>query len=160
MAKIFYVTETTTEYTTFNFFKTEREALKYGKSQLADFRMKKDTFEDDLYDKDNDKRFGGEWINTPSGLLVSYQKDRAYIQSADNEEARKFIKDEVGSDGIALFFDKFKKGMYCTFNSNSVEGKGFKWEWDGDEINESEELPKNAKFYVGMSIADKFKALM
>ena len=146
MPKIFYVTETTTEYTAFNFFKTEREALKYGKSQLADFRMKKDTFEDDLYDKDNDKRFGGEWIYTPpGGLLISYQEDRAYIQSADDEEARKFIKDEVGSNGIALFFDKFRKGMHCTFNGNSVEGKGFKWEWDGNKINEKTQIKNKIK---------------
>ena len=27
-------------------------------------------------------------------------------------------------------------------------------------VNESEELPKTVKLYVGMSIADKFKALM
>ena len=136
MAKIFYVTEKTSDYTTAHFFKTEKEALKYGKSQFPDFEMKKDRFEDDLqYD---DKQVGGDWVNTPSGILFSYQEDRAYIQSSDDEEARKFIKKEIGSDGTALFFDKFRKGMYGTLgDGNGVDGRGFKWEWDGDEINES-----------------------
>ena len=136
MAKVFYVTETAADYITAHFFKTEKEALNYGKSQLTDFEMKDDMWGDDLHDEDNDTWFGGTWINTQSGILFSFEEGRAYIQSLDDEEARKYVKNEVGSDGAAMFFDKFKKGMYG-YLGNGADGKGFKWEWDGDEINES-----------------------
>tara|TARA_B110000908_G_scaffold19794_1_gene22347 strand:+ start:1384 stop:2217 length:834 start_codon:yes stop_codon:yes gene_type:complete len=135
MAKVFYVTEKTADYITAHFFKTEKEALKYGKSQLTDFEMKDDMWGDDLHDEDNDTWFGGTWINTQSGILFSFEEGRAYIQSLDDEEARKYVKNEVGSDGAAMFFDKFRKGMYG-YLGNGADGKGFKWEWDGDEINE------------------------
>tara|TARA_B110000238_G_scaffold176001_1_gene196767 strand:- start:3329 stop:4222 length:894 start_codon:yes stop_codon:yes gene_type:complete len=137
MAKIFYVTEKTDDYTTAHFFKTEKEALAYGISEWSDFDMFGDPdSEDDSYDKDNDVWFEGDWINTPSGILFSFEEGRAYLQSSDDEEARKYVKKEVGSDGAAIFFDKFKKGMYG-YLGNGADGKGFKWEWDGDEINES-----------------------
>ena len=136
MAKVFYVTETAADYITAHFFKTEKEALNYGKSQLTDFEMKDDMWGDDLHDEENDTWFGGTWINTQSGILFSFEEGRAYIQSSDDEEARKYVKNEVGSDGAAMFFDKFKKGMYG-YLGNGADGKGFKWEWDGDEINES-----------------------
>ena len=137
MAKIFYVTEKTDDYTTAHFFKTEKEALAYGISEWSDFDMFGDPdSEDDSYDKDNDAWFEGDWINTPSGILFSFEEGRAYLQSSDDEEARKYVKKEVGSDGAAIFFDKFKKGMYG-YLGNGADGKGFKWEWDGDEINES-----------------------
>ena len=137
MAKIFYVTEKTPDHITAHFFKTEKEALAYGISEWSDFDMFGDPdSEDDSYDKDNDVWFEGDWINTPSGILFSFEEGRAYLQSSDDEEARKYVKKEVGSDGAAIFFDKFKKGMYG-YLGNGADGKGFKWEWDGDEINES-----------------------
>jgi len=137
MAKIFYVTEKTPDHITAHFFKTEKEALAYGISEWSDFDMFGDPdSEDDSYDKDNDTWFEGDWINTPSGILFSFEEGRAYLQSSDDEEARKYVKKEVGSDGAAIFFDKFKKGMYG-YLGNGADGKGFKWEWDGDEINES-----------------------
>ena len=137
MAKIFYVTEKTPDFTLAHFFKTEKEALAYGISEWSDFDMFGDPdSEDDSYDKDNDVWFEGDWINTPSGILFSFEEGRAYLQSSDDEEARKYVKKEVGSDGAAIFFDKFKKGMYG-YLGNGADGKGFKWEWDGDEINES-----------------------
>ena len=137
MAKIFYVTEKTDDYTQAHFFKTEKEALAYGISEWADFDMFGDPdSEDDSYDEDNDTWFEGDFINTPSGILFSFEEGRAYLQSSDDDEARKYVKKEVGSDGAAIFFDKFKKGMYG-YLGNGADGKGFKWEWDGDEINES-----------------------
>ena len=39
MAKIFYVTENTPDYARVNFFKTEKEALEYGISELPQFDM-------------------------------------------------------------------------------------------------------------------------
>ena len=136
MAKIFYVTETAADYITAHFFKTEKEALKYGKSQLTDFEMMDDMWGDGFHDEENDTWFVGESINTQSGILFSFEEGSAYIQSADDEEAREYVKNEVGSDGAAMFFDKFRKGMYG-YLGNGADGKGFKWEWDGDEINES-----------------------
>ena len=133
MAKIFYVTEKTDDYTQAHFFKTEKEALAYGISEWADFDMFGDPdSEDDSYDEDNDTWFEGDFINTPSGILFSFEEGRAYLQSSDDDEARKYVKKEVGSDGAAIFFDKFKKGMYG-YLGNGADGKGFKWEWDGDE---------------------------
>ena len=137
MAKIFYVTEKTPDHITAHFFKTEKEALAYGISEWSDFDMFGDPdSEDDSYDKDNDVWFEGDWINTPSGILFSFEEGRAYLQSSDDEEARKYVKKEVGSDGAAIFFDKFKKGMYG-YLGNGADGKGFKWDWDGGSFNES-----------------------
>ena len=138
MAKIFYVTEKTDDYTQAHFFKTEKEALAYGISEWSDFDMFGDPdSEDDSYDEDNDTWFEGESITTPSGILFSFEDGRAYLQSSDDDEARKYVKKEVGSDGAAIFFEKFRKGMFG-YLGNGADGKGFKWEWDGDEINESE----------------------
>jgi len=137
MAKIFYVTEKTDDYTQAHFFKTEKEALAYGISEWSDFDMFGDPdSEEDSYDEDNDTWFEGDFINTPSGILFSFEEGRAYLQSSDDDEARKYVKKEVGSDGAAMFFEKFRKGMYG-YLGNGADGKGFKWEWDGDEINES-----------------------
>jgi hypothetical protein len=138
MAKIFYVTEKTDDYTQAHFFKTEKEALAYGISEWADFDMFGDPDdEEDSYDEDNDTWFEGESITTPSGILFSFEDGRAYLQSSDDDEARKYVKKEVGSDGAAIFFEKFRKGMFG-YLGNGADGKGFKWEWDGSEINESE----------------------
>ena len=74
MAKIFYVTEKTNDYTQAHFFKTEKEALAYGISEWSDFDMFGDPdSEEDSYDEDNDTWFEGDFINTPSGILFSFE---------------------------------------------------------------------------------------
>jgi hypothetical protein len=40
------------------------------------------------------------------------------------------------SDGAAIFFDGFTKGMYG-YLGNGADGKGRKWDWDGGRFNES-----------------------
>ena len=130
MAKIFYVTENTPDYAQCHFFKTEKEALEYGISQLPQFDM----FDEPMNDEEAD---GEEWYTGASltfkkGILFSFEEGEAYIQPMDEDEARKYCNDENSS---AMFFDGFKKGMYG-YLGNGVDGRGFKWEWDGDEINE------------------------
>ncbi len=142
MAKIFYVTETGNDNTTAHFFKTEKEALNYGKSQVKDFEMKQDMWGDGFHDEENDIWFGGEWINTRYGILMSWEEDRVYIQSADDEEARKFIRSSKhDKKGSAIFFDSFKKGMYGILG-NRTEGKGYTWTFEDGEVNESKTIMK------------------
>jgi hypothetical protein len=142
MAKIFYVTETGDDYTTAHFFKTETEALKYGKSKVKDFEMKQDMWSDGYHDKENDTWFGGEWINTQYGILMSWEEDRVYIQSADDEEARKFLRSlKHDKKGSAFFFDSFKKGMYGSLGNDFAEGEGYTWKNHKKKyINESKTM--------------------
>ena len=137
MAKIFYVRERSGDYTQVNFFKTEKEALSYGISQWPDFDMFGDAEdEDDSYDGDDDAWWVGDSIDFKNGVLFSFEEGMVYVKEMNEDTARQYVKEEVGEDGAAMFFDKFRKGMYG-YLGNGADGKGFKWEWDGDEINES-----------------------
>ena len=149
MAKVFYVTETANDYSTAHFFKTEKEALKYGKSKVKDFNMKQDMWGDGFHDEENDTWFGGEWINTQYGILMSWEEDRVYIQSADDEEARKFIRSSRhDKQGSAIFFDSFKKGMHGSLGNDFAEGEGYTWKHHRKEyIKESKTIMKHIKLF-------------
>lgn len=136
----FYVSEQNSEYTQINFFKTEKEALKYGISQWPDFDMFGDPDDkEDSYDEDNDTWWEGEDIDPRGdGILISWEEDRVYIQSADDEEARKFLRSsEHWKRGSAIFFDSFKKGMYGILGNRTIEGKGYTWTFEKGKVNES-----------------------
>ena len=142
MARIFYVSEKNrdSEYTQINFFKTEKEALRYGISQWPDFDMFGDPdSKEDSYDEDNDTWWEGESIELRGdGLLMSWEEDRVYLQSADDEEARKFVKSSKHwKRGSAIFFDSFKRGMYGILGNRTIEGKGYTWTFENGKVNES-----------------------
>ena len=157
MAKVFYVTETANDYSTAHFFKTEKEALKYGKSKVKDFNMKQDMWGGGFHDEENDTWFGGEWINTQYGILMSWEEDRVYIQSADDEEARKFIRSSRhDKQGSAIFFDSFKKGMHGSLGNDFAEGEGYTWKHHRKEyIKESKTIMKHVRLFEQF-IAEKF----
>lgn len=137
MAKIFYVRERSGDYAQMNFFKTEKEALAYGISQWSGFDMYGDPDDEgDSYDEDNDAWFEGDSINTRSGILFFLEEDGVYLEEFDEAGAREYVQDELGDDGAAIFFDGFKKGMYG-YLGNGADGKHYKWDWDGMDINES-----------------------
>ena len=137
MAKIFYVREKSDDYAQINFFKTEKEALAYGISEWSSFDMFGDPDdEEDSYDEDNDVWFEGDSINTKSGILFSFEEGSVYLQAMDEADARQYVQDEVGEYGAAIFFEGFKKGMYG-YLGNGADGKHYKWDWDGMDINES-----------------------
>jgi len=137
MAKIFYVRERSGDYAQVNFFKTEKEALNYGISEWPDFDMFGDEEdEDDSYDMDNDTWWVGDSIDFKKGILFSFEEGMVYVQGMDEDSAREYVKEEVGEYGAAMFFDSFRKGMYG-YLGNGADGRGFKWEWDGIDLNES-----------------------
>ena len=101
MPKIYYVSDDNKGITKINFFKTEKEAQKHGRSK---------------------------WINTQYGLFMTWEEDLIYLQSADDEEARKFIRSlNHDKQGSAIFFDSFKKGMYGSLGNDFVEAEGHTW---------------------------------
>jgi|TARA_B100000767_G_scaffold255675_1_gene262031 hypothetical protein len=137
MAKTFYVKEKSGDYTKIHFFKSEKEALKYGISEWPDFDMYGDPDdEDDSYDDDNDAWFVGSSIDFKKGVLFSFEEGMSHVREMDEDAAREYVKEEVGDYGAAIFFDSFKKGMYG-YLGNGADGKGYKWDWDGNGINES-----------------------
>lgn len=138
MAKIFYVRERSGDYAQMNFFKTEKEALAYGISQWSGFDMFGDPDDEgDSYDEDNDAWFEGDSINTRSGILFFFEEGSVYLEEFDDAGAREYVQDELGENGAAIFFDGFKKGMYG-YLGNGADGKFYKWDWDGMDINESQ----------------------
>ncbi|NND24135.1 MAG: hypothetical protein HKN86_05510 [Acidimicrobiia bacterium] len=146
MAKIFYVRERSGDYTQINFFKTEKEALEYGISEWPDFDMFGDEEdEDDAYDEDNDAWWVGDSIDIKKGVLFSFEEGTVYVQEMDEDSAREYVKEEVGEYGAAMFFDKFRKGMYG-YLGNGADGRGFKWEFDGEDINENNSLSISKTF--------------
>ena len=112
MPQIYYTREETKGINKLNFFKTEKEAQKHGRSN---------------------------WVNTQYGLLMTWEEDRIYLQSADDEEARKFIRSSKhDKQGSAIFFDSFKKGMHGSLGNDFAEGEGYTWKHHRKEyINES-----------------------
>ena len=154
MERIFYVSEKNSEYTQINFFKTEKEALKYGISEWPDFDMFGDPDDkEDSYDEDNDTWWEGESIDPRGdGLLISWEEDRVYIQSADDEEARKFVRSSKHwGRGSAIFFDSFKKGMYGILGNRTIEGKGYTWTFEKGKVNESYTKMKHLQTFENYS---------
>ena len=163
MARIFYVSEKNKDrdYTQINFFKTEKEALKYGISEWPDFDMFGDPDDkEDSYDADNDTWWEGEDIDLRGdGLLMSWEEDRVYIQTADDEEARKFLRSSKHwKRGSAIFFDSFKKGMYGILGNRTIEGKGYTWTFENGKVNENNSLSISKTFSFNAFINEKHVA--
>jgi hypothetical protein len=82
-------------------------------------------------------------------MIARYKK---LIDGTDDEEKKKKYQDKI---------DKLSKTEESKFLDPDfiavLEAELLAFE---NSINESEELPKKVKLYVGMSIADRFKALM
>jgi hypothetical protein len=133
MAKIFYVTESAPDYSQVNFFKTEKEALEYGISQLPQFDMYGDPMNDE--EADGEEWYKGDSLTFKKGILFSTEEDVDYVQAIEDAEAREYAKG-LGEYGGAIFFEGFQKGMYG-YLGRGTAGKGIKWDWDGYDINES-----------------------
>jgi len=137
MAKIFYVTENAPDYAQVNFFKTEKEALEFGNSQIPNFEMRQEPMNDE--EADGEEWFYGAELTFKKGILFSYEEAEVYVQEMDEDEAREYVEEEVGENGGAIFFNGFTKGMYGYLGS-AADGKGYKWDWDGADINESNKI--------------------
>lgn len=134
MAKIYYVTENAPDYAQVNFFKTEKEALEYGISELPNFEMGDEPMNDE--EADGEEYYQGDSLTFKKGILFSYEDAEVYVQEMDEDKAREYVEEEVGEYGSAIFFDGFKRGMYGYLGS-AAAGKDYKWDWDGADINES-----------------------
>lgn len=134
MAKIYYVTENAPDGAHVNFFKTEKEALEYGISEVPNFKMGNEPMNDE--EADGEEWYQGDSLTFKKGILFSYEDAEVYVQEMDEDEAREYVEEEVGEYGSAIFFDGFKRGMYGYLGS-AAAGKDYKWDWDGASINES-----------------------
>jgi len=87
--------------------------------------------------------------NSKEDMIARYKK---LVDGTDDEEKKKKYQDKI---------DKLSKTEESKFLDPDfvavLEAELLAFE---NSINESEELPKTVKLYVGMSIADRFKALM
>jgi len=135
MAKIFYVTETTPDYAQVNFFKTEKEALEYGASELEGFTMFDEPMNDEESMYDSESWYQGDSLTFKKGILFSWEGGEVYVQAMEEDAAREYVE-ELGEEGGAIFFDGFSRGMYG-YLGTAADGKGFKWDWDGYDLNES-----------------------
>jgi len=130
MAKLFYVTENTPDYAQVNFFRTEKEALEYGASELEGFAM----FDEPMNDG-GESSYQGESLTFKKGILFSQEGGEVYVQAMEEDAAREYAQG-LGDEGGAIFFDGFQRGMYG-YLGETTNGKGFKWFWDGYDLNES-----------------------
>ena len=133
MAKIFYVTENGPDYAQCHFFKTEKEALEYGISQLPQFDMFDEPMNDE--EADGEEWYTGDSLTFKKGILFSQEEGDVYVQAMDEDAAREYVTEDL-EEAAAIFFDGFSRGMYG-YLGNGADGKGIKWDWDGDDINES-----------------------
>ena len=122
MPKVYYVSEETKGIDKINFFKTEKEAQNHGGSS--------------------------DWVNTRYGILMTWEEDRVYLQSADDKEAREFIRSSKhDKQGSAIFFDSFKKGMHGSLGNDFAEGEGYTWKHHRKEyIKESKTILESFKY--------------
>jgi hypothetical protein len=130
MAKVFYVINYNEGEGGVDFFKTEKEALAHGIAEFPDFDM----FDEPMEDED-DWSYIGDSLTFKKGILFSYEEEGVKIQAMEDADARKYALD-LEDRGSAVFFEGFVKGMYC-FLGRDVKGKGMKWDYTGDDINES-----------------------
>lgn len=133
MAKIFYVVENAPDYSQVNFFKTEKEALEYGISQLPQFDMYDDPMNDE--EADGEEFYHGDSLTFKKGILYTVEDGEVEIEAIDEDAAREKAEG-LDEYAVAIFFDGFKKGMYG-YQGRAADGKGYKWDWDGYSINES-----------------------
>lgn len=164
MAKIFYVVENAPDYSQVNFFKTEKEALEYGISQLPQFDMYGDPMNDE--EADGEEWYTGDSLTFKKGILYTVEDGDVEVRAMDEDDAREYVTGLDDESYVAMFFDGFTKGMYG-YQGTAADGKGYKWDWDGYDINESTSTGrlKHVKLFEqftktlneGMSSSDKNK---
>lgn len=129
MAKVFYVINHNEGEGGVDFFKTEKEALAYGKEQFEQFEMGKEVEDEDGW------VYTGDALTFKKGILFSYEENGTKLQAIEDADARQYAED-LEDMGSAVFFEGFVKGMYC-FLGRDVQAKGMKWNYTGDGIDES-----------------------
>jgi hypothetical protein len=164
MAKVFYVVENAPDYSQVNFFKTEKEALEYGISQLPQFDMYGDPMNDE--EADGEEWYTGDSLTFKKGILYTVEDGDVEVRAMDEDDAREYVTGLDDESYVAMFFDGFTKGMYG-YQGTAADGKGYKWDWDGYDINESTSTGrlKHVKLFEqftktlneGMSSSDKNK---
>ena len=133
MAKIFYVVENAPDYAQVNFFKTEKEALEYGISELPQFDMYGEPMNDE--EADGEEWYQGDSLTFKKGILFTQESGDVYVQAMEDVEAREYAEG-LGDEGGAIFFEGFTKGMFG-YLGRGTDGSNIKWDWDGYAINES-----------------------
>ena len=133
MAKVYYVAENAPDYSQVNFYKTEKEALEFGLSQIPNFEMGEEPMNDE--DNDGEEFFHGAELTFDKGILYIVEEGDITIEAIDEEAAREKVQG-LDEYSVAIFFDGFTKGMYG-YQGRDADGKGYKWDWDGSNINES-----------------------
>jgi glutamine cyclotransferase len=135
MAKVFYVVENAPDYSQVNFYKTEKEALKFGLSQIPNFEMGEEPMNDE--ENDGEEFFHGAELTFDKGILYTVDYGEIEVEAIDEDAAREKV--QQNEDAVAIFFDGFTKGMYG-YQGTAADGKGYKWDWDGYDINESNKI--------------------
>lgn len=133
MAKVYYVAENAPDYSRVNFYKTEKEALKFGLSQIPNFEMGEEPMNDE--ENDGEEWFHGAELTFDKGILYIVDNGDVTVEAIDEDAAREKAQ-ELEDNGVAIFFDGFTNGMYG-YQGTAADGKGYKWDWDGYDINES-----------------------
>ena len=133
MAKVYYVAENAPDYSQVNFYKTEKEALKFGLSQIPNFEMGEEPMNDE--ENDGEEWFHGAELTFDKGILYIVHNGDVTVEAIDEDAAREKAQ-ELEDNGVAIFFDGFTKGMYG-YQGTAATGEGYKWDWDGYDINES-----------------------
>lgn len=136
MAKIFYVTENAPDYAQAHFFKTEKEALAYGISQLPGFEM----YDEPMNDEENDgeEYFTGDSINVKEGFLYFVEDGEPNVEAMSEEEAKQLLADgEFYEETGGFYFPaKLPRGAYGYLGRDS-EHKGALWSFYDNAIEES-----------------------
>lgn len=138
MAKVFYVVENAPDYSQVHFFKTEKEALEYGISQLPNFDMYGEPMNDE--EADGEEWYTGDSLTFKKGILYTVEDGDVEVRAMDEDAAREYVTGLDDESYVAIFFDGFTKGMYG-YQGSAADGKGYKWDWDGYDINESKHVP-------------------
>jgi hypothetical protein len=135
MAKVFFVmSHSYGEESIIDFFKTEKEALKQGKSEYAEFEMDGQASAED----EDGYTYLGDALTFKKGILFTLEKKGPKVQAMEAEEAEEYALNLGGEDGSAVFFKGFTKGMYGSLGG-TPNGDGHTWTYAGDgiELNES-----------------------
>ena len=136
MAKIFYVTESAPDYSQCHFFKTEKEALEYGISQLPQFDMYDDPMNDE--EADGEEWYAGDSINVKEGFLYFVEDGEPVIKAMTEEEAKQLLEEEDFYEETAgIYFPaKLPKGAFGYFGRDT-DFKGGLWSFYDNQIEES-----------------------
>ena len=136
MAKIFYVTESAPDYSQCHFFKTEKEALEYGISQLPQFDMYDDPMNDE--EADGEEWYAGDSINVKEGFLYFVEDGEPVIKAMTEEEAKQLLEEEdfYEETGGIYFPAKLPRGAFGYFGRDT-DYKGGLWSFYNNQIEES-----------------------